>query len=147
LPELAPEFPFNHEAIRFEPHSRHPYHKRPFPALIAKAIRARTAQFCGIQRIYLLPEGSNRLSDDQHGRLSFGRLVHGVVKLSPQRCEDGHVVVIEGVVKAIAAIDCGVSGVVCASLGTSNMRTFPHLPGVTLLTIIPDNDDDGRKAA
>jgi hypothetical protein len=147
VPELAADFPFNHEAIRFEPQAWHPYANRSFPALLAKVIRARTAQFCGVQRIYLLADASNRLPDDQQGRLSLGKLVRGVVKLSPQRCDDGHLVLIEGVVKGLAAVDCGIPGVICATLGKTNMRHFPHLPSVTLLTIVPDNDADGRTAA
>jgi hypothetical protein len=51
------------------------------------------------------------------------------------------------VVKGFAAIDCDVPGVVCATLGKDTMRGLPHLPGVARLTIIPDNDDAGHKAA
>lgn len=147
IPGLPDGFGFNNEVLRYEPHAWHPYLQGYHPALITKVVRARNAQFCGVQRIYLLNDGTNRLTNEQRGRLSFGRLVNGVVKLSPQRCEDGELVVVEGVVKGLAAIDCGVPGVVVATLGKDNMRGLPHLPGVTRLSIIPDNDDAGRRAA
>jgi hypothetical protein len=83
IPGLAADFVFNRDAVRFEPNGWHPYLRRCHPAVIAKVIRVRTAQFCGVQRIYLQDDGSNRLPDAQRGRLSFGRLVNGVVKLSP----------------------------------------------------------------
>jgi DNA primase len=79
--------------------------------------------------------------------MSFGRLVNGVVKLSPQRWENGELVVVEGVVKGLAAIHCAVPGVVCATLGKDTMRGLPHLSRVTRLTIVPDNDDAGDEAA
>lgn len=147
IPGLADDFAWNHDAIRFEPEAGHPYNKRSYPALICKAIRARTAQFCGVQRIYLQDDGSSRLPDEQRGRLSFGRLINAVCKLSPQRAEDGEIIITEGVVKGLAAIDCGIPGVVCAALGTSGLAGFPHLAGVSRLGIIPDRDDAGRQAA
>jgi hypothetical protein len=147
IPGLADDFVFNHEAIRFQPQAWHRYNNRRHPALICKAIRARTGQFCGAQRIYLRDDGSSRLPDEERGRLSFGRLINAMCKLSPQCAEDGEIVVTEGVIKGLAAIDCGVPGVVAATLGTSGLRGFPHLPGVTRLTVIPDNDEAGRPAA
>jgi hypothetical protein len=147
IPGFAADFEFNHDSLRFEAQAWHPYQRCHHPALIAKVIRARNGQFCGVQRIYLLTDGSNRLPDAQRGRMSFGRLVNGVVKLSLQRCENGELVVVEGVVKGLAAIDCGVPGIVCATLGKDTMRGLPHLSSVTRLTIVPDNDDPGDKAA
>jgi hypothetical protein len=147
IPILRPDFDFNHDAVRFEPHCWNPYTQRHHPTLTAKVVRARTAQFCALTRIHLLHDGSNRLPDEQHGRLTFGTATNGVVKLRPQRSEDGELVVIEGVIKGLAAIACGVPGVVAATLGKSGMANFPHLPGVARLSIIADNDEAGSKAA
>jgi hypothetical protein len=142
---LVDDFAFNDAALRYEPASWHPFLQDHCQAVIAKVVRAHDAQFCGVQRIYLLPDGSNRLPDK--GRLSFGRLTGGVVKLSPERCEDGVLVITEGVVKGLALIDIGAPGVVAAALGTSALATLPFMPGVSRLTIVRDNDDAGVKAA
>ena len=53
---------------------------------------------------------------------------------------------LEGVVKAIAALSCGLPGVVVATVGTGGMARLPLVPGVKLLTIIPDAGGAGARA-
>src|SRR5882757_2365044 len=104
-------------ALRFEPQAWHPYGAQP-PSGADRQGDSRT-QRPVLRRTAHLPveRWVEPTPDAQRGRLSFGKLVNGVVKLSPQRCDDGELVIVEGVVKGLAAIDCGVSGVAAATLG------------------------------
>ena len=129
--------------LRFHPHC--PRGKERLPALIAVLRDAITDEFRAVQRIFLQPDGSDRLRD-AHGKMTLGPAAGSVVKLSRDDEVTAGLGIAEGAEKALALMALGWRPV-WATCGASTMANFPVLAGIEALTIFADPDEAGQKAA
>jgi hypothetical protein len=98
-----------------------------------------------IQRIFLLPDGTDRLRDSM-GKCSLGPTTGTVCKLSPDSLVTEGLAICEGIENGLALLAAGL-GPVWATCGTAGMAACPVLPGIETLRIFADNDEPGRRAA
>jgi hypothetical protein len=115
------------------------------PALITLLRDAMTGTPCGVQRIFLKPDGSDRLRDAK-GKATLGRAHGAVVMLDPFDEPTTGLIVVEGFESAAAVRADGLRPI-WATCGTSGLRSLPVLRGIEVLTIMADNDTAGREAA
>lgn len=128
--------------LRFHPACWHGPTAKRYPAMVARI--GGTGTFA-IHRTYLLRDGTGR-ADLDDAKLMLGATRGGAVRLS-----DGHLrlAVAEGIETSLS-LSCGLlrePATVWAALSTSGISglTLPRRPG--RLTIAPDGDTAGRKAA
>ena len=129
--------------LRFHPHC--PRGNERLPALICIMRDAKTDEFAAIQRIFLQPDGKDRLRDAR-GKMTLGPAAGAVVKLS---CDDEVTLglgIAEGIEKALALMALGWRPI-WATCGASTLANFPVLAGIEALTIFADPDEAGQKAA
>jgi hypothetical protein len=121
--------------------------KERHPAVMALLRDVHTNTPCGIQRIFLKPDGSDRLRDHM-GKASLGRCQGACIKLSPNENVTLGLGLCEGVEKSLHMMARGWSPVWCTA-GTSGMKAFPVLHGVESLVVFADNDQNnaGEEAA
>lgn len=129
--------------LAFNP--RCPRGDQKLPALVALLRDIHTDTPRAIQRIFLKPDGSDRLRDNM-GKATLGPAAGAVCKLVPDEHVTMGLGVIEGVEKGLAILATGWSPV-WATCGTSGMAAFPALSGIEGLTIFADNDQPGMRAA
>ena len=107
-------------------------------AVVALMTDPLTNQSCGVHRTFLNKEGAKR------DRMMLGK--QGVVRVSPDEAVTYGLGIAEGVEDALAILISGWKPVWAATSAGSIAR-FPVLSGIEALTIFPDNDEAGRKAA
>ncbi len=117
------------------------------PALIVLLRDIRTNEPRAIQRIFLRPDGSDRLRDPQ-GKMCLGPTTGSVAKLSPDECVIGGLGITEGIETSLCMTSRGWKPI-WATVGTSGMAAFPVLDGIEALTVFADNDQNnaGESAA
>lgn len=114
------------------------------PAVIALLRDIDTDEPKAVQRIFLRPDGSDRLRDAM-GKATLGLATACVCKLSPDADVTLGLGISEGVEKGLTLMRHGWRPI-WVTCGTSGMSSFPVLAGVEL-TIFADNDSAGREAA
>ncbi|MGC8536968.1 MAG: DUF7146 domain-containing protein [Rhizomicrobium sp.] len=129
--------------LRFHPQC--PRGSERLPALIAIMRDAQTNEFRCIQRVFLKPDGTDRLRD-AHGKMTLGSAAGACCKLSCNADVTTGLGLCEGIEKALAIIAMGWSPV-WSTCGASGMTNFPILQGIEALTIFADNDEAGQRAA
>lgn len=122
-------------ALRFHPSLR--LNGRYTPGIVALMMDVITNEACGIQRIFLTPDG-RRLGDKR----MLGRARHAVVKLSPDAEVAQGLVIAEGIESALSALRAG-WGPAWACLSAGGIAELPVLSGIEALTIFADNDKSG----
>ena len=115
------------------------------PALLVLLRDIASNKPCSIQRIFLAPDGTDRLRDKM-GKATLGSSYRAVCKLSSDNSVTHGLALCEGVENSLALMAIGLAPVWC-SLGTSGMSNFGPLPGIESLTIFADNDEAGQEAA
>jgi hypothetical protein len=94
-----------------------------------------------IQRIFLRPDGSDRLRDAL-GKATLGTAAGAVIKLSSDEDVTLGLGVTEGLETGLALMARGWSPI-WATTGTSGMSAFPVLDGIESLTVFADHDENG----
>lgn len=115
------------------------------PALIAVMRDAASNEFRAVQRVFLRPDGTDRLRDGR-GKMTLGPAAGAVCKISPDDCVTNGLAIAEGVEKALAILAAG-WGPIWSTQGAGTMAAFPVLPGIETLTIFADNGKAGQCAA
>lgn len=133
------------EALRFHPSCPRGKHER-HPALIAKLTDIKGGDFRAIHRIFLQPDGRDRLRDEIGGKLSLGLTKGTVARLSADEEVTTGLGLAEGIEDGIAIMNSGWRPV-WATVGRAGMASFPILDGIEALTLFCDNDAAGRNAA
>jgi hypothetical protein len=131
------------EDLRF--HAGCPRGNQKLPALVALLRDVRSDEPKAIQRIYLAPDGSDRLRDAM-GKATLGPATGAVCKLSPNEGVTAGLGIAEGVEKGLALLAIGWAPI-WATVGTSTMTNMPVLSGIEALTIFADADKAGQRAA
>lgn len=108
------------------------------PAILALMRDIRSNEPRGIQRIFLQPDGLDRLRDPK-GKATLGPAIGAVVKLSPDETVSTGLGLCEGIETALALIAIGWAPI-WATAGTSGMSAFPVVDGIETLSIFADND-------
>jgi hypothetical protein len=108
------------------------------PAIVALMRDIRSNEPRAIQRIFLKPDGSDRLRDLK-GKATLGPAIGAVVKLSPDETVSTGLGICEGVETGLMLIAIGWAPI-WATVGTSGMSAFPVLDGLDMLTVFGDND-------
>ncbi|MGH8429452.1 MAG: DUF7146 domain-containing protein [Solimonas sp.] len=107
-------------------------------------------RFKAVHRIFLLPDGSDRLRKDadgeDRGKMSFGPAHHTVVRLSADEDVTMGLGICEGVEDAVAALNDGWAPM-WSTAGTGGLQSFPVLGGIEALTVFADDDTPGISAA
>lgn len=101
--------------------------------------------FCGIQRVFLSPDGKNKALDMANAKLSLGRPAGGAIRLGPQRGE--HVIVIEGPEDGATVSEDTPDEPVWIACGTSMMPQIQFPAAIRKVTVGGDNNKAGRAAA
>jgi len=115
------------------------------PAVIALLRDIDTNEPRAIQRIFLRPNGSDRLRDAS-GKMTLGPAAGCACKLSADSSVTTGLGITEGVEKGLALLAAGWSPI-WSTNGTSGMSSFPALSGIETLTIFADADMPGQSAA
>ena len=141
LQDLDHVIRFHPELLSYEDGNTH-------PALICKVTDALSDAFCGIQRIYLLDDGSGR--NKRCGRWRLGsrdpRRFFPVIKITPHDEVTDALSLAEGPESALAVRS--LEGVpVWSSIDANGMRNFPVLPNLNVLNLFADRDSAGQEAA
>ena len=107
-------------------------------------------RFKAVHRIFLRPDGSDRLREDaegeDRGKMSLGPVAGTVVRLTADEDVTTGLALCEGVEDAIAALGDGWAPV-WSTAGTGGLWSFPVLGGVEALTVFADHDTPGLAAA
>jgi putative DNA primase/helicase len=114
------------------------------PAVVAAIRSATDNKLRAVHRIFLRPDGSDRLRDDRD-KLTLGPMADGVVKLVDDDSVTLGLGICEGVEDGLAIIGSGWRPVWATTAG--GIARFPVLSGIEHLTIFADGDAPGRKAA
>jgi hypothetical protein len=110
---------------------------KPHPCLVA-AVQASDRKLVSLWRIYLNPDGSNLIRNDQKVKMGFGPSAGGVVRLTHAK---GLWRVGEGIESTLGAWAlAGWKGNWAASLSTSGMRGFEIPEGVLGVSLYSDGD-------
>lgn len=127
--------------LGFHPSCWHATAQR-FPALIA---RIEGADHFAIHRTYLRPDGSGK-ADIEPSKAMLGPVAGGAVRLSDQ---PGPLVITEGIETGLSLLSGLLKrpATVWAALSTSGMKSLKLPSKSGRLTIAPDGDAPGRKAA
>jgi hypothetical protein len=128
--------------LRFHPGLKHTPTGLLFPAL-TEAIQGLDGKITGIQRIYLLPGGAGKARVSTL-KMALGRISGGAVRLSALT---EHLVLCEGVEDGLSILQERPDLTVWATLGTSAMPSVVVPESVTVVTLCPDADKAGEKAA
>jgi DNA primase len=115
------------------------------PALVALLRDVHTNDPLAIQRIFLKPNGSDRLRDKM-GKATQGPASGTCVKLSKNEEVTFGLGISEGIEKGLAVMSRGWSPM-WVTCGTGGLEKFPTLKGIGALTVFADNDAPGQKAA
>jgi Toprim domain len=135
---LLPALQAGDEVLRF--HRRCPFGEDNLPCLIALVRDIATDAPCAIYRTALTRRG------EKIGRMALGPKKGGVVKLSRDEDVSHGLTVGEGVETTLSGRALGFHP--AWALGDSgNLRAFPVLPGIEVLTILVDHDEAGQCAA
>jgi hypothetical protein len=129
--------------LRF--HARCPRGDQNLPALVALLRDVRSDEPKAIQRIYLAPDGLDRLHDAM-GKATLGPAAGAVCKLSPDENVALGLGIAEGIETGLSLLAKGWSPTWC-TCGTANMARFPLLSGVESLTVFADHDEPGQHSA
>ncbi|PWG18064.1 DUF7146 domain-containing protein [Salibaculum griseiflavum] len=128
--------------LRFHPECWHGKTSKRHPALVA---RIEGADGCAVHRTYLRPDGLGK-AEIEPAKAMLGTVAGGAVRLTDAH---GPLVVAEGIETALSLASglLGRPAKVWAALSTSGIQglRLPSQPG--RLTIAPDGDTAGRKAA
>jgi hypothetical protein len=128
--------------LRFHPACWHGPTAQRFPAMVA----AVEGDSFAVHRTYLRADGGGKAGLDGGDKLMLGATAGGAVRLTDG---PGWLVVAEGIETALS-LSCGLLGApatVWAALSTSGIRGLRLPPQPGRLTIAPDGDEAGRKAA
>ncbi len=133
------------EAIRFHPN---PWMcgEGTGSGLIGLFRDLRTDEPCGLQRVFLRPDGTNVVRPDGTKlRRMLGRVGHAAVKRDGADWVELGLVIAEGMETALAARQLGFRP--CWALGSAQaIGNLPVLPGIEALTILGENDENGTNA-
>ena len=130
-------------SLRFHPGLSHRNAPGRFPCLVV-GVQDAGGRFPGIQRCYLAPDGSGKVSVEPV-RASLGSLAGGAVRLAESG--DDRLLVGEGVEStAAAALVLDWCGGAWATLGTSGLRAVVLPEHVRHVTIAADRDAGGLRA-
>lgn len=137
------ELPPRSEAIRW--HANCPFEKKRSGAMVARVSDILTNIPLGVHRTAIDPSGAKRSDFGSGGRLSFGLITGGAVKL----CPDEDVTTVLGIGEGIESTlslrnlpDC-IDLPVWSVLSATGLQNFPVLAGIECLWIAVDNDDKG----
>lgn len=128
--------------LRSHPGLKHAPTGLAFPALIA-AIQGPDGIITGIQRIYLLPGGAGKARVSTP-KMALGRISGGAVRLSAMT---GRLALCEGIEDGLSILQERPDLTVWATLGTSAMPGVKVPESVLEITLCPDADEAGEKAA
>jgi hypothetical protein len=136
------------QALRFHPRVWRRFDRQCRPALICALTDIHTNELKAIQRIYLKPDGSDRLrdADDNAKKPTLGPSKGTVCRLTPDEDVTTGISLAEGVEDGIFLLGEGWAPV-WVTCGTTNLKSFPVLGGIEALTIWPDGDPPGLEAA
>jgi hypothetical protein len=130
-------------SLRFHPACWHGPTARQRPALVALV---EGGGGFAVHRTYLRADGGGKAGLDGGDKLMLGATAGGAARLADG---PGWLVVAEGIETALS-LSCGLLGApatVWAALSTSGIRGLRLPPQPGRLTIAPDGDEAGRKAA
>jgi hypothetical protein len=129
------------DTLRFAPSCWHATARR-FPALVAMA---EGSEAFALHRTYLLHDGSGK-AEVEPSKAMLGPVGGGAVRLTGG---EGRLVVAEGIETALSLASglLQTPAIIWAALSTSGIRGLHLPPQPGRLTIAPDGDDAGRKAA
>jgi hypothetical protein len=126
--------------LRFHPACPRRTERHPAIVGLLRDIRTNTPR--AIQRVYLQPDGRDRLRDGE-GKLTLGHATGCALKITPDAEITTGLALAEGVEKALALMAIGVAPI-WATSGTATLGNFPVLAGIDALTVYGDNDLPNR---
>ena len=129
-------------SLRFHPGLKHTPTGLMFSALIA-AIQGPDGKITSIQRIYLLPGGAGKARVSTP-KMALGRISGGAVRLSAMT---EHLALCEGIEDGLSILQERPDLTVWATLGTSGMSGVKLPDSVLEVTLCPDADEAGERAA
>jgi hypothetical protein len=110
-------------------------------ALVALLRDVRTNEPRAIQRVFLKPDGSDRLRDPM-GKMSLGPTRGACIKLSTDAAVTHGLGLAEGIETGLALMACGWQPI-WSTAGSAGLGAFPVIDGIEALTVLADNDENG----
>jgi hypothetical protein len=135
-----PSLYFN-QADFSKPH--HEFHGRRLGGIVALLTDSVTARFAGaITRTYLDDDGRKVGKAKTLAPADLPRPLRGIVRLSRDEDVLEGLIIVEGIETGLALMAAGMRPV-WATGSTSDLASFPILPGIECLTIVADHDEKG----
>lgn len=111
------------------------------PVMIGRIVNIQTNEIQGAHQTFLTPNGDGK-ADVEHQRLYLGPKAGGCIKLTEDSEVTTGLAVAEGIETALSGMMAGYP--TWALLDAGNLAAFPVLNGIESLTILADNDENGR---
>ncbi len=128
-------------ALLFVPNVWHWPTQTPLPAMVGRIVDILTNDLQGAHQTFLDPNGNGKAHVERQ-RLYLGPKSGGCIKLTDDSEVTTGLAVAEGIETALSGMMAGYP--TWALLDAGNLAAFPVLSGIESLTILADNDENGR---